>query len=227
MRIILLSITAIGLLCLGNPVSLAKEVSFNYDIRPILSDTCFLCHGLDADAREADLRLDIQEYAYADREDSSPAIVPGDPDESLLIWMINAEDEDERMPPQKHPRSLSEEEKNLLRKWIEEGAEYQQHWSFIPPAAVDLPEVSEKTWPNNGIDHFVLSRLDVEGLQPSEEAKKETLLRRVSLDLTGSRELKVFETHKKISFHPKAYILHFPSGDGRAYVGSSRIRSAC
>ena len=118
MRIFILSFITIGSLCLGNPASLAKEVSFNYDIRPIMSDTCFLCHGPDEGNREADLRFDIREIAIADR-DGSAAIVPGDPEESLMIWMINQEDEEDRMPPKKHPRSLMEDEKELFRKYVE------------------------------------------------------------------------------------------------------------
>jgi len=184
MRIFILSAITIGSLCLGNPASLAKEVSFNYDIRPIMSDTCFLCHGPDEGNREADLRFDIREIAIADR-DGSAAIVPGDPEESLMIWMINQEDEEDRMPPKKHPRSLMEDEKELFRKWIEQGAKYEKHWSLIPPVAKEPVNVSNPNWIRNSIDKFVLRKLDKEGLSPSEEADRTTLIRRVTFDLTG------------------------------------------
>lgn len=155
------------------------EVSFNFDIRPIMSDTCFLCHGPDAAAREAELRLDLRAEAIADR-DGSPAIIPGDPDESLIIWMINAEDEEDIMPPPSHPRSLTAEEKELFYKWIEQGAKYEQHWAFNPPA-VEL-EVDAATHP---IDVFVAESLAQENRELAEEADKTTLIRRVTFDLTG------------------------------------------
>lgn len=156
-----------------------ERVSFNFDIRPIMSDTCFLCHGPDATNRESELRLDLREEAIADR-DGSPAIIPGNPDESLIIWMINAEDEEDIMPPPSHPRSLTAEEKELFRKWVEQGANYEQHWAFNPPN-VEL-EVDPATHP---IDVFVSKRLAEEKLELAEEADKTTLIRRVTFDLTG------------------------------------------
>ena len=159
-------------------------VSFNFDIRPIMSDTCFLCHGPDETTREADLRFDIREEAIADR-DGSAAIIPGDPEESLLIWMINAEDEEDIMPPIKHPRSLTTEEKALFYLWIEQGAKYEKHWSFILPNASEPTEVSDPSWVENPIDRFVLKKLDDEALNHSAEADKTTLIRRVTFDLTG------------------------------------------
>lgn len=161
-----------------------QEVSFNYDIRPIMSDTCFLCHGPDETNREADLRLDIRNLAIANR-DGSPAIVPGNPDESLLIWMIEAEEEEDRMPPKKHPRHLTEHEKGLFRKWIEQGAKYEKHWSFLSPKILAAPRVKKRSWVRNDIDAFVLKRLEDEKLEPAKDADKTTLLRRVTFDLTG------------------------------------------
>ena len=160
------------------------QVSFNRDIRPILADTCFQCHGPDAHARKADLRLDIREMAMADR-DGSPAIIPGNAKDSLIIWMINAEDEEDRMPPKRHPRVLTSEEKQSFADWIDEGAEYQEHWAYLPPEKRPLPEVINHSWPKNAIDRFVLAHLEREGLAPSPMANRETLIRRVSLDLTG------------------------------------------
>lgn len=163
----------------------SAEVSFNHDIRPVMSDTCFQCHGPDANAREADLRLDRPEDAFAEREDSSAAIVPGDPEESLMLWMINAEDEEDIMPPSDHPRRLTEREKQLFHDWIAEGAEYGEHWAYLPPVRKELPKVKDTAWVRNGIDRFVLAMLEEKGSKPSPEAEKETLIRRVTLDLTG------------------------------------------
>lgn len=130
------------------------------------------------------MRFDLRETAIAER-DGSAAIVPGNPDESLLIYMINAEDEEDIMPPKKHPRSLADEEKELFRLWIEQGAKYEKHWSFIPPVANEPSDLSDPAWVNNPIDKFVLEKLDDEGLSHSTEADKTTLIRRVTFDLTG------------------------------------------
>ncbi|MEX2307418.1 MAG: PSD1 and planctomycete cytochrome C domain-containing protein [Pirellulales bacterium] len=162
----------------------ADALDFNRDIRPILSENCFQCHGFDEKARQADLRLDIADSAYADR-DGVPAIVPGHPDRSELWRRITSDDEAERMPPPDSHRSLKPEQKQMLRHWIEVGAPYARHWSFIPPTKAPLPDVSDKTWPRNEIDHFVLTRLDAEELKPAPTADLRTLVRRVALDLTG------------------------------------------
>ena len=165
---------------------LAEEglISFNRDIRPILSDICFQCHGPDAKSREADLRLDVRDSAMADRGGYA-ALVPGDPDESELIWLIFSEDSSEQMPPKKHPRQLSQSEKELIRNWVEQGAEYEAHWAFIPPEKA-VPEIEDDGgWVQNEIDAFVMNQLKHEGIEPSPEADKETLIRRLSLDLNG------------------------------------------
>ncbi len=161
-----------------------KRLDFNRDIRPILSENCFQCHGFDEKARQADLRLDVVESAYADR-DGVPPIVPGKPDESDVWRRISSDDEAEMMPPPDSHRVLSAEEKETLKRWIEQGAPYARHWSFIPPVKAPLPEVSNKAWPRNEIDNFVLARLDAEQLQPSAAADARALIRRLSLDLTG------------------------------------------
>ena len=159
-------------------------ISFNRDIRPILSDICFQCHGPDANSREADLRLDVRQSAMADRGGYA-ALVPGDPDESELIWLIFSEDLSEQMPPKDHPRQLSQSEKELIRNWVEQGAEYEAHWAFIPPEKA-VPEIEDdEGWVQNEIDAFVLERLKQEGIESSPEADKETLIRRLSLDLNG------------------------------------------
>ena len=161
-----------------------REIEFNRDIRPILSDNCFQCHGPDANARQAELRLDREEDAVAARKDG-PAIVRGKPADSELVRRITNADAEERMPPAESGKKLSAEQIELLRRWVEEGAKWQAHWSFIPPKRPSLPEVSDGMWLRNGLDAFILNRLDREGLKHSPEAPKPTLLRRVTLDLTG------------------------------------------
>jgi len=153
---------------------------FNRDIRPILSENCFQCHGPDEHQRKGKLRLDSRESAL-----SKHAIVPGKVADSLLIERINSKDHDERMPPEKSGKALSEEQKKLLTRWIKEGARYEQHWSLIPPERVSLPKVMQSAWPRNSIDYFILARLEKEGLSPAHPTDPGTLLRRVSLDLTG------------------------------------------
>jgi hypothetical protein len=163
---------------------LPAQVEFNRDIRPILSDTCFTCHGPDKAKRKADLRLDLEASAKARIEDHF-AIVPGKPAESELIRRITTRDDEDRMPPAKAGRQLTARQVALLQRWIEQGAPWQAHWSFIPPQRTPLPAVHTGAWPRNPIDHFILARLEREGLHPSAEADRATLLRRVSLDLTG------------------------------------------
>jgi hypothetical protein len=162
----------------------AQPVQFNRDVRPILSDGCFSCHGPNEAARQAALRLDVPEGPLRDRgRYGGPVIVPGNPDESLLFHRVTAEDTRERMPRGRSP--LSEDQVATLRRWIEQGAEYQSHWAFIPPERSALPPVADAVWPRNPVDRFVLARLEQEGLTPSEETDRATLLRRATLDLTG------------------------------------------
>lgn len=158
-----------------------EKISFNRDIRPVLSDTCFACHGFDAKKREADLRLDNPEGAFADLGGYA-AIVPGDLESSEVWQRILSDDEDEVMPPPDFHKQLSEAEKKLLRRWIEEGAKYQAHWAFVPPQKSTPPPGTEE---DNPIDGFLQNRLKKEGLDPAPEADRETLIRRVTLDLTG------------------------------------------
>jgi len=160
-------------------------VDFQRDVRPILADNCFQCHGPDEGAREVDLRLDTEASAFADRPSGS-VIIPGNPDASLLYQRVTHENELVRMPPQAlSDKTLSTEQIETLRRWIAEGASWDQHWSFEPVRAVDPPSVSDESWARNPIDGFVLSRLEEEGLAPAPEADKRTLARRVALDLTG------------------------------------------
>ena len=157
----------------------AAPVGFNSHIRPILSDHCFACHGFDANSREADLRLDTAEGAYAPR-DTGTAIVPGKPDDSLIWQRINSTDPDEVMPPPNHLVTLDDQEKALIRQWIEEGATYEKHWTFLP---VEKPALPDGT--HHPIDSLVTSRLEPLGLGLSPAASRETLIRRLSFDLRG------------------------------------------
>jgi hypothetical protein len=160
-------------------------VDYNRDIRPILSNNCFKCHGPDATERQAGLRLDIRAEALKPAESGRRAIVPGKPESSMLVRRIFATTDSRRMPPPESNKKLTAAEKELLKRWIEQGAEYQKHWAFQPPKRPPLPNVTNTAWPRNAIDHFILARLESDGLRPSPEADKVTLIRRLTLDLTG------------------------------------------
>ena len=162
-----------------------ERVDFNRDVRPILAGSCFDCHGPDAQARKGDLRLDMADDVYAPR-DGYRVIDRDSPGKSELLKRVLSDDPDLHMPPPEsaHER-LSAEEVATLRRWIEEGGEWDEHWAFVAPARSNLPEVERAGWPRNGIDHFVAARLAAEGLRPSPEADRISLLRRASLTLTG------------------------------------------
>ena len=166
---------------------LPEVVDFNYHIKPILSDRCFKCHGFDANTREANLRLDTPEGAFARLEEDTSkfSIIPGNSAESEVYRRIVHPDPEERMP---HPDSklfLSEHEKELIKRWIDQGAEWKEHWAFNAPQKKELPEVQNTSWPRKDLDFFVLARLESEGLRPSKEEGKEKWLRRVYFDITG------------------------------------------
>ena len=162
----------------------ADEISFNRDIRPVLSDKCFACHGPDENHREGGLRLDQQENALAEADSGERPIVPGNVTASEVFRRIITGDPDERMPPADSSKDLTPEEVALIRHWIEQGAEYQSHWSFLPITKT-MPPKTTSNWVINDIDRFVLSRLEREGLKPTSPADRRTLIRRVTLDLTG------------------------------------------
>ncbi|HUR10425.1 MAG TPA: PSD1 and planctomycete cytochrome C domain-containing protein [Flavitalea sp.] len=166
--------------------SIAK-VDFNFHIKPILSDRCFKCHGPDAANRKAELRLDIEAVALAalKKNPGMFAIVPGQPEKSELVHRIFSKDPQFMMPPPQSNLSLSDEERNLLRKWIQQGAQYKKHWALIAPVKTSLPDVSKSMAGSNEIDRFVLAKLKEKGMKPSPEASKEQLIRRVAFDLTG------------------------------------------
>lgn len=157
-----------------------QPIEFNRDIRAILVQACFACHGPDSDARQAGLRLDQRQAAI-----EAGSIVPGDPESSELIRRVFADSEFEIMPPPEHPHELTDQQKDLLRRWVAEGAEYQPHWAFVLPERPPVPELENADWVRNPIDAFILAQLQQRGLEPAPEADRYTLARRVSLDLTG------------------------------------------
>lgn len=182
MRLFLYGIVSVSLSCV---VSSAEDVvDFNRDIRPLMSNNCLICHGPDEDERAADLRLDTQQGSRQDLGGYA-AIKPGDPDDSELISRIISDDEDLRMPPEGKGRQLTAEEVETFRRWIRQGGKYAAHWSYEKPTRPELPPVKNVRWARNGIDHFILARLEAEGLSPSPEASLLVLARRAAIDLTG------------------------------------------
>lgn len=161
------------------------KISFDRDIRPLLSDTCFACHGPDEAQRKAGLRLDTREGAFGELESGGHAIVAGQPDESDIVFRLEIDDDELRMPPKTARKQLTDRQIKLIRDWVAQGANWSTHWAFVTPTRPELPPVQNASWPFNGIDHFILARLEKEGLKPSPEADKTTLIRRVTLDLTG------------------------------------------
>ncbi len=175
------------LLCLlaTTRLNAADAPDFSRDVRPILSQHCFKCHGPDDKARKGGLRLDIREAALKEAKSGTIAIVPGKLDDSELVKRLFTKDEDELMPPPSAKRELTAEQKDTLRRWVAAGAEYQQHWAFVKPKQAELPAVKNANWSRNAIDRFVLARLEAAGLAPSPDADAATLCRRIYLDLLG------------------------------------------
>ena len=169
----------LALMC-SPSVQADEPIQYNRDIRPILSENCFACHGPDSAARKADLRLDRRDDAIA-----AEAIVPGKVEESELVRRLHLDDPKEGMPPKATNKILTPEQKALLERWVKEGAEYQPHWSFLAPQKGTLPEVKDAAWIQNPIDRFILAELEKRGLKPAPEADRRTVARRLSFDLTG------------------------------------------
>ncbi|WLD14288.1 DUF1553 domain-containing protein [Planctellipticum variicoloris] len=183
----LVGMLAVVLLSSSGRAFAADPLDYNRDIKPILSNNCFQCHGPDAAERKGGtdgLRLDTAEGATAD-QGGSFAIVPRHPEQSALVARVLSRDPDEVMPPAATGKKLTEREKELLERWVREGGAYATHWSYAAPVRPAIPAVKNAKWPRNDIDRFLLARLEREGLQPMPEADKATLIRRVSLDLTG------------------------------------------
>ena len=168
----------------GAVLSAQPPLSYNFDVKPILSDRCFLCHGFDDSHRAADLRLDISEEAFRPRKGKTP-IVPGHPEQSDVWRRIISQDPDLVMPTPESHLTLTDNEKATIKRWIVEGAPYEKHWSFIPPQRPTIPKVSNPKWVKNPIDAFILATLDRENLAPSPPASATTITRRLSLDLIG------------------------------------------
>jgi hypothetical protein len=158
------------------------KLDFNRDVRPILSDKCFACHGPDEEGRKADLRLDIEAEA---KNDDLMAIVAGSPEDSEMMYRIHSEEEDELMPPPEIGKPLTQKEKDILEQWIEEGAVWADHWAYVPPVDHPIPEVKDKQWRTHWIDPFALSDIEKRNLRPAKEADPVTLVRRLHFDLTG------------------------------------------
>ena len=179
---------AVACLMIGDIVIRASEppakLDYNRDVRPILSENCFSCHGADAAGRKAKLRLDNFSDASAARGRRQPAIIPGRPDDSELVRRIFDAGE-EVMPPEDSHKVLTAVQKETLKRWVREGAEYQPHWAFVPPKRAEPPKVRNETWVRNPVDRFVLARLEQEKMKPAVEADRRTLARRLGLDLTG------------------------------------------
>ncbi|MFO7826353.1 MAG: PSD1 and planctomycete cytochrome C domain-containing protein [Cyclobacterium sp.] len=170
-----------------NSAEIPDVVSYNFHIRPILSDNCFACHGPDANKREAGLRLDNEEGAYAALKENpgKHAVIPGDPKQSMLIQRIFSTDPGQMMPPPESNLTITAHDKNLIKKWIDQGAKYEKHWAFVPPEKQELPKNEMKGWSDHPIDRFTLAKMKANGLSPNPEAEKAHLLKRLSLDLTG------------------------------------------
>jgi len=175
-----------------------QKVSFNRDIRPILTENCFACHGPDAHEAKADVQLHTQELAH-----DGFVIVPGEPDISEAWLRIT--NEKNPMPPKDSHKALTDQQKQLIKRWIEQGAEYEPHWAYVPPKMTQTPAVKAQNWPDHWIDHYILARLEEKGLEPVEDADRVTLIRRLSYDLTGlpptPKEVDAFVNDKS----PKAY----------------------
>ena len=156
-------------------------IDFDREVRPILSDNCFACHGPDENQRKAKLRFDTKDGAF-----TKPGVItPGDASKSKLYQRVSSKDQDMVMPPPASEHKLTEKQIETIRRWIDEGARWDEHWAFIPPKRPEIPKVANAAWVRNPIDSFILARLEKEGLKPPPEADKTTLLRRVYLDLTG------------------------------------------
>jgi len=163
----------------------SAPVDYNRDVRPILSKNCYACHGQDEGTREGGWRLDLRDEALKGLKSGATPIVPGSPDESEILARVTEADESLRMPPRKTGDRLTDAEVAVLRRWVGQGAPYAEHWALVKPVARPLPAVTDRAWPRNGVDAWVLARLEREGLRPSPEADRFTLLRRASLDLRG------------------------------------------
>ena len=193
--------------CQSQDPTLPKTVDFNFHIRPILSEKCYVCHGPDSSTREGGVRLDNYEAAIAKLEDGGAAIVPGSPEKSLLLKRIMSHDPEEVMPPPESKKSLNDREIALLERWIKQGAKWKKYWAFIPPSTPDIPRRLRNASPNQTIDYFIEKGWDSHGVQPAPLANNATLIRRVAYLLTGlpptQEELQQFEADNSEDVYEK------------------------
>jgi mono/diheme cytochrome c family protein len=208
-------------------------VRFNRDVRPILSENCLACHGPDPGTRKAGMRLDIEEGLFGPRKKGGFAVVKGDLKNSLMYQRITTDDEDDVMPPPKSHKKLTLAQKETIRRWIEQGAPYEQHWSFITPVRPQLPAVKDVGWVRNPIDAFILARLEKAGLKPAPEADRRALFRRAAFDLTGlppsSEDVEAFVNDPSTDAYEKAVdrLLASPAyGEHRARYWLDAVRYA-
>ncbi len=198
------SIVAIPALAQVKPAKPIQGIDFQREIRPILSDACFHCHGPDKNTRMAGLRLDTKEDAFSKRK-TGAAIIPGNPDASLIIQRLTHADKAKRMPPEYSHKSVTPKQIETIKRWIASGAGWQEHWSFTAPTRPKPPAVVNTAWVRNPIDRFILAKLQKSGLTPAAPVDRRTLIRRVSLDLTGlppeAKEVEAFVADKS----PDAY----------------------
>ena len=184
-KVIIWILLFVSILGFENKIT-ANEISFSKQILPLLSNNCFECHGPDKEERKAGLRLDTHDGALMELKSGFNALVPNNSSESELYLRIISEDSEEVMPPPESGKNLTVEEKELIKKWIDSGGEWGKHWAFEKPKKDEVPQTAEEGWkPNNPIDYFIHERLKEEGLTPEKEASKETIIRRLTLDLTG------------------------------------------
>src|SRR5579871_1350559 len=175
---------AVSFAASADSAPLPDRIEFNRDIRSILADNCYSCHGPDSAHRKADLRIDTKGGLFEALKSKYP-VVPGHPEKSELYQRITTDNPDDRMPEPKSNKRLAPRQIAMIKKWIEQGADWEGHWAFTPPKRPAVPKADEGSWSRNPIDRFVLARLNADGLKPSSEADKVTLIRRVTLDLIG------------------------------------------
>lgn len=201
----LAAIVITGLAIQSNLQAADELVNFNREVRPILSDMCYKCHGPDAAERKAGLRLDEFAGATTKLESGDFAVVPGKPEDSTLLSRVHSTDDSVVMPPPETGRKLNAQQVDILTRWIKQGAEYKGHWAFIRPEKLPLPTVSDAAWTTNAVDHFIMAKLDKAGLKPSAEADRVNLIRRVTLDLTGLPPTPAEVDAFLVDTDPKAY----------------------
>jgi hypothetical protein len=183
--LLLITLLATTALATAQAADDAATIHFNRDIRPILAENCYHCHGPDPGSRKAKLRFDREDGFFAKHGDDDPTVVKGKPEDSELYKRITTTSADDVMPPPKEKKVLTAEQKDLIKRWIAQGAPVEPHWAFIKPERPNVPAVTNAAWVKNPIDNFILARLQIAKLAPAPEADRRTLARRVCLDLTG------------------------------------------